>query len=52
MNTKEIVFAARFIQGIAVGFEICPVKDVYLQIQLGIVEFIIYNSCIEEDIDG
>lgn len=46
---REIVFAGRFIQGFAVGIEVCPVKDVYLQIQLGIVEVIIYNSCIEEE---
>ena len=48
-ENTEVVFAGRFIQGLAIGFEVCPAKGVYLQIQLGIVELIIYNSDIEEE---
>ncbi len=48
-NTKaNLAFAVRFISGFSVGFELMPVEGVYFQLQLGIVEFILFNPEIVE----
>jgi hypothetical protein len=46
----NLAIAFRFISGVVFGFEIMPFEGVHFQLQLGIIEIVVYNPEIIEDL--
>jgi hypothetical protein len=48
-ENRYVGVSFRFITGFALGFDLTPVKGVYVTIYLGIIEIAIYNEEAEDE---